>query len=86
MYACFPLERMQRKDFLVVNKIYEKFVYPDYKRLLQEPKIALKKSQWKNYYKILSVDSNAKTDEIQKASKKRALVHHPGVYLCPNVG
>ena len=72
--------------FLVGNKIYEKFVYPEYKRLLHEAKLALKKSQRKDYYKILGVDRNANDDEIKKAYKKRALVHHPGVYLFPNVG
>ena len=55
----------------------------EYKRLLHEAKLALKKSQRKDYYKILGVDRNANDDEIKKAYKKRALVHHPGVYLLP---
>ena len=50
----------------------------DYKRLLHEAKVALKRSQRKDYYKILGVDRNANDDEIKKAYKKRALVHHPG--------
>ncbi|XP_054284464.1 dnaJ homolog subfamily C member 7-like [Macrosteles quadrilineatus] len=47
------------------------------KRLLAEAKLALKKSKRKDYYKILGVDRNASTDDIKKAYRKRALVHHP---------
>ncbi|XP_046998867.1 dnaJ homolog subfamily C member 7 [Schistocerca americana] len=47
------------------------------RRLLQEAKLALKKSKRKDYYKILGIDKNASTDEIKKAYRKRALVHHP---------
>lgn len=62
-------------------KDYEKAVKMDKsrenKRLLQEAKLALKKSKRKDYYKILGVDKNATEDEIKKAYRKRALVHHP---------
>lgn len=54
------------------------FIFTETKRLLQEAKLALKKSKRKDYYKILGVDKNASTDEIKKAYRKRALVHHPG--------
>lgn len=47
------------------------------KRLLQDAKLSLKKSKRKDYYKILGVDKNATEDEIKKAYRKRALVHHP---------
>ncbi|GJQ86591.1 hypothetical protein Trydic_g7825 [Trypoxylus dichotomus] len=47
------------------------------KRLLQDAKLALKKSKRKDYYKILGVERNATDDEIKKAYRKRALVHHP---------
>ncbi|XP_063227179.1 dnaJ homolog subfamily C member 7 isoform X2 [Bacillus rossius redtenbacheri] len=47
------------------------------KRLLQDAKFCLKKSKRKDYYKILGIDRNASTDEIKKAYRKRALVHHP---------
>lgn len=50
----------------------------DNKRLLTEAKLALKKSQRKDYYKILGIDKNASTDDIKKAYRKRAMVHHPG--------
>lgn len=54
------------------------WIFTENKRLLQEAKLALKKSKRKDYYKILGVDKNASTDEIKKAYRKRALVHHPG--------
>lgn len=47
------------------------------KKLLQDAKLALKRSKRKDYYKILGVDRNATDDEIKKAYRKRALVHHP---------
>lgn len=47
------------------------------KRLLQEAKVALKRSKRKDYYKILGVERNATENEIKKAYRKRALVHHP---------
>jgi preprotein translocase subunit Sec63 len=54
------------------------WIFTETKRLLQEVKLALIKSKWKDYYKILGVDENATTAEIKKAYRKRALVHHPG--------
>lgn len=47
------------------------------KQLLHEAKMALKRSKRKDYYKILGVDKSASTDDIKKAYRKRALVHHP---------
>lgn len=47
------------------------------KKMLQDAKFALKRSKRKDYYKILGVDRNAGDDEIKKAYKKRALIHHP---------
>lgn len=41
----------------------------------------LKKSKRKDYYKILGVDKNASEDEIKKAYRKRALMHHPGIQM-----
>ena len=52
----------------------------DNKRLLMEAKLALKKSKRKDYYKILGIDKNASTDDIKKAYRKRAMVHHPGKF------
>lgn len=47
------------------------------RNLLKEAKTALKRSKRKDYYKILGIDRNATDDEIKKAYRKRALVHHP---------
>ena len=48
------------------------------KRLVHTAKLELKKSKRKDYYKILGVAKGANDDEIKKAYRKRALVHHPG--------
>lgn len=45
--------------------------------MLDEAKVALKKSKQKDYYKILGIGKEANDDEIRKAYKKKALVHHP---------
>ncbi|XP_043644416.1 dnaJ homolog subfamily C member 7 isoform X1 [Drosophila teissieri] len=50
---------------------------PEIKRLLREAKFALKKSKRKDYYKILGIGRNATDDEVKKAYRKKALVHHP---------
>lgn len=51
----------------------------EYRKLLQNARLELKKSKRKDYYKILGVSKNANEDEIKKAYRKRALVHHPGI-------
>lgn len=50
---------------------------PEIKKLLRDAKFALKKSKRKDYYKILCVSRNASDDEIKKAYRKKALIHHP---------
>ncbi|XP_065358280.1 dnaJ homolog subfamily C member 7 isoform X1 [Calliphora vicina] len=47
------------------------------KKLLRDAKFALKKSKRKDYYKILGITRSAGEDEIKKAYRKKALVHHP---------
>lgn len=47
------------------------------RNLLKEAKAALKRSKRKDYYKILGIERTATDDEIKKAYRKRALVHHP---------
>merc|ERR1712098_276337 len=61
---------------------YEKVMKVDrgnmeYRQLLQEAKLELRKSKRKDYYKILGVDKNANEEEVKKAYRKRAMVHHP---------
>jgi DnaJ family protein C protein 7 len=48
-----------------------------FRHLLQEAKLELKKSKRKDFYKILGVERNANDEEIKKAYRKRAMVHHP---------
>ncbi|XP_043602886.1 dnaJ homolog subfamily C member 7 isoform X2 [Bombus pyrosoma] len=60
-----------------LEKAYKMDKSSDNKRLLMEGKLALKRSKRKDYYKILGIDKNASTDDIKKAYRKRAMVHHP---------
>merc|ERR1711881_248405 len=62
-------------DFEHVNKLERG--NPEYRACLSNAKLELKKSKRKDYYKILGVEKNANDDEIKKAYRKRALVHHP---------
>lgn len=59
---------------------YEQLLsFADNKKLLQDAKLELKKSKRKDYYKILGIPKTATEEEIKKAYRKRALVHHPGL-------
>ncbi|XP_039279076.1 dnaJ homolog subfamily C member 7 isoform X2 [Nilaparvata lugens] len=59
------------------EKAYQMDKSIDNKRLLMDAKLELRKSLRKDYYKILGVEKTASTDDIKKAYRKRALVHHP---------
>merc|ERR1712223_858351 len=63
------------RDFEQVNKM-ERGNH-EYRQLLSNAKLELKKSKRKDYYKILGVDRSANEEEIKRAYRKRALVHHP---------
>lgn len=60
-----------------LEKAYKMDSSREIKRLLTNAKLALKKSKRKDYYMILGIDKNASTDDIKKAYRKRAMVHHP---------
>merc|ERR1711970_1435401 len=49
----------------------------EYRQLLQQAKLELKKSKRKDYYKILGVDKSANDEDVKNAYRKRAMVHHP---------
>ncbi|XP_014663206.1 PREDICTED: dnaJ homolog subfamily C member 7-like [Priapulus caudatus] len=63
------------RDYEKLSKIDQR--NREYKKLYKEAQLELKKSKRKDYYKILGVDKNASDDDIKKAYKKSALVHHP---------
>ena len=55
-------------------------VCSEHKQLLKAAQLELKKSKRKDYYKVLGIGKNATDDEIKKAYRKRALMHHPGTH------
>uniref|UniRef100_A0A8C5G7N6 DnaJ homolog subfamily C member 7-like n=1 Tax=Gouania willdenowi TaxID=441366 RepID=A0A8C5G7N6_GOUWI len=59
------------------EKVYQTEKTTDHKHLLKKAQMELKKSKRKDYYKVLGVGKNATEDEIKKAYRKRALMHHP---------
>uniref|UniRef100_A0A7N6AJC7 J domain-containing protein n=1 Tax=Anabas testudineus TaxID=64144 RepID=A0A7N6AJC7_ANATE len=59
------------------EKVYQTEKTSDHKHLLKMAQLELKKSKRKDYYKVLGVGKNATDDEIKKAYRKRALMHHP---------
>ena len=53
----------------------------DTKQLLKEAKLAKKKMNRKDYYKILCIDVNAKEEDIKKAYRTQAMKHHPDKHI-----
>lgn len=48
------------------------------KHSLKDAEKQLKLSKRKDYYKILGIDKTASQDEIKRAYRKKAMLHHPG--------
>lgn len=46
-------------------------------KLLRNAELELKKSKRKDYYKILGVEKDADDNQIKKAYRKAAIIHHP---------
>jgi DnaJ family protein C protein 7 len=63
------------RDYELANKMDRG--NQEVRQLLQQAKLEVKKAKRKDYYKILGVSKGANDDEIKKAYRKRALVHHP---------
>lgn len=61
-------------DYELLYKIHKS---NEMENQLKKAKYELKRFQSDNYYDILDVDKTASTDEIRKAFKKLALIHHP---------
>jgi DnaJ family protein C protein 7 len=59
------------------KKAFEMDRSPETLRLLEDAELASKTTKGKDYYRVLGVEKNASADEIKKAYRKKALIHHP---------
>lgn len=77
----YPLYKLSHLLFVVVVVFFLTYLCGnlEHKHLLKSAQLELKKSKRKDYYKVLGVAKNATDDEIKKAYRKRALMHHPGI-------
>ncbi|KAI8149668.1 hypothetical protein BJV82DRAFT_129515 [Fennellomyces sp. T-0311] len=76
--ACY----MELEEYEEAVRDYRKLTESDassreYRSLLQKAELELKKSQRKDYYKVLGLSKAATDSEIKKAYRKLALQYHP---------
>ncbi|KAI9260221.1 hypothetical protein BY458DRAFT_516538 [Sporodiniella umbellata] len=76
--ACY----METEQYEEAVKDYQKLIEVDgsnreYQSLLRKAELELKKSQRKDYYKVLGLTKTATETEIKKAYRKLALQYHP---------
>jgi len=50
---------------------------PNIAKEIRNAELELKKSKRKDYYKILGVEKDADDNQIKKAYRKLAIIHHP---------
>ncbi|XP_023664980.1 dnaJ homolog subfamily C member 7-like [Paramormyrops kingsleyae] len=74
---CYMDTEMYEEAVRDYEKVYQTEKTKEHKQLLKNAQLELKKSKRKDYYKVLGVGKNATEDEIKKAYRKRALMHHP---------
>ena len=75
---CYTDTEEYEQAVLEYEKVYKLEKTKEHAQLVKEAKLELKKSKRKDYYKILGVAKTANEDEIKKAYRKSALMHHPG--------
>lgn len=58
--------------------------FSEYERLLRGAKVVLEREKniKKDYYVILGVNKTASRDDIIRAYRKKAKIHHPGMKIC----
>ncbi|XP_076008233.1 dnaJ homolog subfamily C member 7-like isoform X2 [Genypterus blacodes] len=74
---CYMDTELYEEGVRDYEKVYQTEKTTEHKHLLKAAQLELKKSKRKDYYKVLGVGKNATDDEIKKAYRKRALMHHP---------